>query len=146
MTTNSQNLQRSRSSFLVLNPKFMRSSASTANQPPNRKAMLLNPNNPQTLVSTSFLKNIDSFSPRDKKPSMTMVPMSFKKSLTFQNFIDSSSPSARQEALRKKQEEWENFKKNPRFSFLQSQSEIDQVSNEQLLEVFFLYNFGKMRF
>lgn len=144
MATNSQNLlQRSRSSFLVLNPKFMRSSASTANHPLNRKAMLLNPNNPQTLVSTSFLKNIDSFSPRDKKPSMTMIPMSLKKSLTFQNFIDSSTPSARQEALKKKQEEWENFKKNPRFSFLQSQSEIDQVSNEQLLEVFFYLKMEK---
>ena len=47
----------------------------------------------------------------------------------------------RQEQLKKKQEDWDIFKKNPRFSVLETQSAIDQVSPEQLLEVNFKETF-----
>jgi len=116
----------------------MRSSTSSAIQNPSRKGMLLNPtNNPSTLVSTSLLKNIDTFSPLNKKSS-TIIQMSRKSQSFGQIYMESPE---RQEQLKKKQEDWDIFKKNPRFSVLETQSAIDQVSPEQLLEVNFKETF-----
>ena len=128
---------RKKCSTLVLNPSFMRTSASSGNSTANfiaRKA-ILNTMNPKIISSTL----LDTLSPQNsKKPSIINYDLGMRRSQSYRTSFLSDSVE-KQEQMKKKQQEWENFKKNPRYSVLEANQTTEQYPEEQLLEVFQFY-------
>lgn len=105
-------------------------------QIPIRKAFLNNSStNSPIFASNNLINCMEIYFPRVKRASSIMLSLK-KKSFSLQNVHSNSNEKS--EKFKAKQIEWENFKKNPRYSYLERDSNVDQIPQEQLLEVFYI--------
>lgn len=135
---------------LSLDTKSIRPSVSTIIKKPNsklipspppRKAIISSVPLPQKLIS-SISVSIDATSPvyssRDRNINYKNNMMgSLRKSLSFRG---SATESEKLEISKKKMLEVENFKKNPRFSYLENNLNTE-IDPEDLLEVAFSFSY-----
>lgn len=129
------NFPQKPSKLARLDPRNLRPSISTARNHAQtqlfpRKAVVFNESHTQKLASSPDFQAIAQSSPQTRKKGSNIMP-SLRKS---QSFKQSFSESA--EISKKQLQEWESFKRNPRFSYLENNPLADQIPQEDLLEVY----------